>query len=234
MKSTILTRSASFTMVALFAGTMVFSFSPANAGNAYGKDNNPGKAKGHAENGGPATPGASAKGHQASAMGSLNAAHASAKAFEHANPRSRVGALAAYMGAMTGYKTKHDDFDKISAEIADIDAEIADLSNQVAALDPDDPEYEAQKADLGDKIATLERYKDTLQDDAETLAGELEATVDAAAHHLKNAANKDRRIDASVVDAVNRLLDGKSGDFTHSGVVHESEKVIANIINGRE
>ena len=73
-----------------------------------------------------------------------------------------------------------------------------------------------------------------LQADADLLTAAVDAATDDAAGNLGGAANKDGLIDADVVDAVNSLLDGKSADFTHSGVVHDSEQSIADVINPPE
>jgi hypothetical protein len=90
--------------VALVTVAMAFSPSPASAGKGYGRDNNPGKANGHAAEGGPSSNGA-----QASARGALNAAHASGEAFIQANANSRVGMLAEYMDAMLVYEAAYDE-----------------------------------------------------------------------------------------------------------------------------
>ncbi|MBE9557172.1 MAG: hypothetical protein IMF08_09975 [Proteobacteria bacterium] len=219
-----------FAMAALVAGAVTFSASPSVAGNAYGKDGNPGKGNGQAQSTG------NGKGNLASAMGSLNAAHASANGLEHANPKSKVGMLAAYMDAMVVYEEEYalvdwEAYDAIIADIADIDAEIAELEDQIAALDPEDPNYETDKEDLEDQIAALDEDKEALQADADALTAAADAAADDAAGDLEDAANKDGLIDATVVDAVNGLLDGKSEDFTHSDVVHDSEQDIADIIN---
>jgi hypothetical protein len=94
----------SFASASLVAGAIAFTASPAAAGNAYGKDDNPGNANGHAENGGPAATGNGNR-NLASAMGSLNAAHASSEGLDNANrDYSRVGMLASYMDAMAVYE----------------------------------------------------------------------------------------------------------------------------------
>lgn len=239
MKPIVLTPSGYFAIAALIIATMAFSTPHANAASATGRDDNPGQAKGQAANGGPASPGvpatpdAAAKGRLTAALGSLNAAHASPKAFKNANERSRVGALAAYMEAMSSYSTNLSIYNQLMDEISAVEAEIGDLSDMVAALDPEDPEYEAKLAELGDKIAMLEGHKDALEDDADGVSGSLAASAGDAAESLGDAANKDRLIDASVVDAVNRMLDGKSADFTHSGAVHDAEGSIAILINSQ-
>jgi hypothetical protein len=222
-----------FAMAALVTGAVAFSASPSAAGNAYGKDGNPGKGNGQAQSA------ANGNGNAASARGSLNAAHASASGLEHASPKSRVGMLAAYMDAMVVYEEEYalvdwDAYDAIIADIADIDAEIAELEEQIAGLDPEDPNYEADKEDLEDQIAALGEDKEALQADADALTADLDVAAGDAAGHLEDAANKDGLIDATVVDGVNDLLDGKSEDFTHGTVVHDSEQDIADIINPTE
>jgi hypothetical protein len=202
-----------FAIAALISGAMAIPAAPANAGNAYGRDGNPGNATGHAE-GGPAGTN-NGNGNLASAMGSLNAAHASANGLAHANrAHSRVGKLAAYMDAMAVYETAY-------ADVTEADWIIYnDLMDDIAALDPDSPTYDADKA--------------ALQAEADLITAAIDAAATDAAGNLEDAANKDGLIDATVVDAVNSLLDGKSDDFTHSTVVHDSEDDIVEIINPSE
>jgi len=221
-----------FAMAALIVGAVGFSATPSAAGNAYGKDGNPGKGNGQAQSA--AT--SNGKGNLASAMGSLNAAHASASGLEHANPKSKVGMLAAYMDAMVVYETEYelvdwDAYDAIIADIEVIDGQIAGLEEQIGLLDPEHPDYETDKQALEDQVADLEEDKADLQADADALTAEVDAAAGDAAGDLEDAANKDGLIDATVVDGVNSLLDGKSEDFTHSDVVHDSEQDIADIIN---
>lgn len=221
-----------FAMAALIVGAVTFSATPSAAGNAYGKDGNPGKGNGQTQSA--AT--SNGNGNLASAMGSLNAAHASANGLEHANSKSKVGMLAAYMDAMVVYEAEYalvdwEAYDAIMDDIADIDDQIADLEEQIGLLDPEDPDYETDKQALEDQVADLEEDKADLQTDADTLTAGVDAAAGDAAGDLEDAANKDGLIDATVVDAVNSLLDGKSEDFTHSDVVHDSEQDIADIIN---
>lgn len=116
----------SFISVALVASAVAFTASPAVAGNAYGKDGNPGNATGHAENGGPAGTN-NGNGNLASAMGSLNAAHASTDGLAHANrEQSRVGMLAAYMDAMVVYEDFAGQVDDLIDEDA-TEEEIAEM-----------------------------------------------------------------------------------------------------------
>jgi hypothetical protein len=230
-----------FAMPALVIGAMAILATPASAGNAYGKDGNPGKANGHAKNGGPASPN-NGKGNLAAARGSLNAAHASANGLEHANPKSRVGMLALYMDAMVVYETAYEaiseedweTYNGLIADIADIDADIAALQADIDNLDPEDPDYEADKQALEDDIADLEADKAVLQAEADAITAEVDAAADDAAGNLRDAANKDGMIDADVVHSVNDLLDGKSEDFTHSQIIEDSEQVIADTINPPE
>ena len=163
-------------------------------GNGNGGGNGGGHGKGHGKGGGggqilllgnPDTGGGNANGHShapvhshdtlsvndngetASQLGSLNAAHASPKAFENANGNSVIGALKNYMDALVDY--------------------IAGGSPQPAA--------------------------------------------DA----LADAANKDALIDQNLIDEVNSMLDGKTGDFSHESIggdpVHDTEDDIADLIN---
>ncbi len=227
-----------FAMAALVVGAVAFSAPPAMAGNAYGKDGNPGKAAGHTKNGGPAATN-NGNGNLASAMGSLNAAHASANGLAHANAKSKVGMLAAYMDAMVVYEAEYGlvdwtAYDLIIADIATINGQIEGLQADIEALEPLSPTYEADKTALQGQIAVLEGDRTSLQADADALTAAVDAASTDAAGNLQDAANKDGLIDADVVDAVNSLLDGKSEDFTHSTVVHKSEDGIAEIINPSE
>lgn len=176
-------------MAALVAVAMAFSPSPASAGKGYGKDNNPGKANGHAE-GGPSSNGA-----QASARGSLNAAHASGEAFLHANANSRVGMLVEYMDAMLVYEAAYDDM----------------LT---------DPDYIDAMAVLADPNATDEE-KEAAQAVIDGFMSDLDLLAADAGDELKDAANKDELIDQEVVHSVNSLLDGKYEDFSDGGAVHD-------------
>ena len=178
--------------VTLVAGAMVFSSTSAMAGNAYGKDNNPGKANGHAENGGPAGGG---NGSLASARGSLNAAHASGEAFMNANSNSRVGMLTEYMDAMLVYGAAYDEM------LSD-----PDYIDAMAVLeDPDATEEEKEEAQ-----ATIDGF----------MAG-LDGYAGAAGEELLDAANKDSLIDKELVHSVNSLLDGKYKSFSDAGTVHD-------------
>jgi hypothetical protein len=102
-------------------------------------------------------------GETASRLGSLNAAHASPKAFENANGNSVIGALKNYMDALVDY-----------------------------------------------------------------IAG---GSPRPAADALADAANKDELIDKNLIDEVNSLLDGKTGDFSHDSPLHNTEDDIADLIN---
>lgn len=227
-----------FAIVALVSGAMAIAATPANAGNAYGKDGNPGQAKGHAENGGPA-----GTNNGNGNLASLNAAHTSAQGLAHANrDHSRVGMLASYMDAMVVYEMAYeaiseedwDTYNQLIDDISGIDDDIAGLQADIDALDPNDADYEADKQALEDQIADLESDKAALQEEADAITAEIDAAAEDAAGNLAGAANKDGLIDANVVHEVNNLLDGKSDDFTHSDIVEDSEQDIADTINPPE
>ncbi len=197
MKTKIITWTGSFSILLLIASTVAFPALAANTDNGIGRDDNPGKAIGLAENGGPATPGEKGvKGDLASALGSLNAAHASFNGLEHANINSPVGQLAAYMDALVWYEDNHPlyhqlideigtvegkidvlkaEIDSVEGGIGDIEAEISNLSGQVAALDPESETYEADKTALEDQITALEEDKVTLETYTATLEGDIVA-----------------------------------------------------------
>ena len=180
-----------FTPVAIDSGGFAANSAMARGGGNGGNGNGHGKGHGKGGDGGrillgtAETGGGNANGHSharthshdtlsandkgetASQLGSLNAAHASPKAFENANGNSVIGALKSYMDALVDY--------------------IAGGSPQPAA--------------------------------------------DA----LADAANKDALIDQNLIDEVNSMLDGKTGDFSHESTggdpVHDTEDDIADLIN---
>lgn len=89
------------------------------------------------------------------------------------------------------------------------------------------------------RVGALGAYMDAMADYADAVRrGDLpaqQAALDAAAAALNDAANKNVSIDAGVVDAVNRALDGKGEGFQHTGEpgdpIHEAEQEIADRIN---
>lgn len=266
-------------MAALVAGTIAVLSPAANAGNAYGRDNNPGNAYGRDNNpgnangrafdGGPDMPGS--RGRLASAMGSLNAAHASAQGLKHANGRSVVGKLANYMDSLSAYEDLHpryhdleadlidikDNIETVKGEISYINEKIDEIEADIKALDPEDEKYqstegvestESYEADLAalnedkdywdeklgdknEKLTDFESNETTTQTDLDAVTADINANIEDAADSLQSAANKDSEIDATVVNAVNELLDGKSEDFTHSDAIREVEEDIVRLIN---
>lgn len=111
-------------------------FAAALAGKGNGKGN--GKDNGNGRGGGNAHGQSKAKhgGNPAEDIdaakpklpGSLNASNASPRALSHANPRSRVGALGAYMDAMSDYVDARENGD-VPAQQAALDAAAAALAN---------------------------------------------------------------------------------------------------------
>lgn len=119
------------------------------AGNGNGKDNGNGRDNGNGGDRGRGGANANAQrapghgvqshggGTKVKLPGSLNATNASSTAFEHANRRSRVGALAAYMDAMQDYAAAVDSGD-VAAQEAALDAAaaaLADAANKNIAID---------------------------------------------------------------------------------------------------
>ena len=76
-----------------------------NGGNGNGNGHAPGGAGGGDGDGGASGIGPSNHGVVNSSLGALNAAHASKTALSHANPRSRVGKIAAYDRAVDTHKS---------------------------------------------------------------------------------------------------------------------------------
>lgn len=224
---------------AIMALAMALVSSPASAGNGYGRDNNPGKANGHAEGG----HSSNGNGALASAMGSLNAAHASDNGLAHADAKSRVGMLAAYMDAMALYEMEYEaisdedweTYNDLIGQISAIQDQIDDLEDEKNSLDPSDDEYATDMADLDSQIADLEDQKNDLQEQADDITEGIDLAAGDAADSLLGAANKDDLIDDTILEEVNTLLDGKYGDFNHIGVVHdEGEDDVLNIISPAE
>lgn len=119
-------------------------------------------------------------------------------------------------------------------QIATLEADKAALEGQVATLEADKGTLEAnQDALVADQIALTEQ-ETNVQGALDTVTAEINTALTLAADSLKQAANKDSLIDATVVNAVNTLLDGKSEGFTHSETIRETEEYVANIINAPE
>lgn len=252
MKTKIITWTGCFSILMLAAGAMAFSALPANAGNAHGRDDNPGKAIGHAVNGGPATPGEKGvKGDLASAMGSLNAAHASFNGLEHADENSVVGALAAYMDALVSYEGSHPlyhrlideigivedkidavegEIDAVEGRIGDIEAEISNLSDQVAALDPEAENHEADEAALEDRIAALEADKVALEGDKVALEGEIVALEEDKVALQEDLDVVTSELNAAITSAAYSLEEAANKDtLIDTAVVEE----VNNLLDGK-
>lgn len=107
-------------------------FATALAGKGNGKDNGNGRGGGNGhghskgKHGGDSLDGTDAP--KKKLPGSLNASNASPKALAHANPRSRVGALGAYMDAMADYVDALERGDLVGQQQA-LDAAAAALAN---------------------------------------------------------------------------------------------------------
>ncbi len=143
----------------------------------------------------------------ASVLGSVNAAPNA-----NANERPHPGALANYIESLTGSMEVY-----LAARDLLTAAEIA-----LAGFAPVDPEdlSEAEQAEL-----------EALREAVDLARDGVNATLSEAAGYLGDTANKGSMIDANVVDAVNSLLDGKSGDFEHNDDIHDSEEDLATTIN---
>ena len=81
---------------------------------------------------------AASKANSAASLGSLNGAHAAARAFDVANGNSVVGKLAAYMDAMAAYQAAllSGDTAAQDAALADAAAALAGAANKGYAIDP--------------------------------------------------------------------------------------------------
>ncbi len=122
----------------------------------------------------------------ASQLGALNAAHASANAFAHASPNSRVGKIAAYAAA-SGAATAAQD--KVTQAVADVQA-----AQEAFDADPTNPDLEKALADAQQALADAQ----TALTDAQTQTSAL----------LEAAANK-HPVSLETQEALNDLLAGK-------------------------
>lgn len=129
-------------------------------------------------------------GSLASKLGALNAAHASASAFAHASPNSRIGKLRTYYEANAAAEQAAEKLDGLRKAVDDANKALTD----------------AQAAGVTDVTALQQAVTDakTALATAQATATQLEADADAA---LKAAANKE--VTDEVKAEVDRLLEGK-------------------------
>lgn len=87
-------------------------------------------------------------------------------------------------------------------------------------------------------VGRLSAYMEDMKAYLDSLGGsdgEQNAALEAAAADLAGAANKDTKLNADTIDAVNALLDGKADGFTHEAVdgdpVHDAESALADLVN---
>ena len=103
-------------------------------------------------------------GISASALGSLNAAHASPTARANASPRSRVGQIAAYEGAIAADDLQAAAESLASAANKEIDADVVAAVNGLLGLEVD-PAIEAEVADKAEEIRAGDDGLDEESDD---------------------------------------------------------------------
>ncbi|UCH73937.1 MAG: hypothetical protein JSU82_16725 [Rhodospirillales bacterium] len=146
-------RGAGFALITAFAAATFIavpvtfdgsdlSSATALAGKGNGKDNGrgggQGRGGGNGKGNGKANQASSATGPtKARLPGSLNAANAAPRALDRANPRSRVGALGAYMDAMADYvdAVARDDLEAQEAALDAAAAALADAANKDIEID---------------------------------------------------------------------------------------------------
>ncbi len=172
-------------------------------------------------------------GSLASAMGSLNAGHASANARAKANPNSRVGMIARYEQAVLEGRELSGELAAIDEKMAElndqreqlqavdpeqVDQRIIELQNEIAALDPnspdDKPDLDALNRELNEQLKAALYTKTDLEALEEQIAGlearhaEVEQSLayaeQAEADALDAAANKP--VTAKVMDGLKALL----------------------------
>ena len=181
----------------LLAGAFVVGTSAALAGNGNGGGN--GNANSHANNAGGNSQVANAGGNSnnASKLGALNAAHASAQAFAHASPNSRVGKIKAYYVANAAAKAAdakvladRQTLIKLTADLGTANTAVTDAQTK---LDADTLAKADAKTLAADQVAL---------DLANTNAQLAQSAYDTAASALKSDQAAAATLDQSAVDAL--------------------------------
>ena len=169
------------------------------------------------------------RGHIASALGALNAAHANENALANASPNSRVGRIAAYRDEVLNGQAAEKELEdaqtlldtleapdrtseEVEADLRDVQRQIGDLRDQIAAAETEE-EAEALRGDLrtlrSERRTLAAEYNETntyeqAEQAVEDLTDEVESSEDLQMELLEAAANKE--VTDEVVEEVNRLL----------------------------
>ena len=216
----------------------LFDTASAYAGNGNGKGN--GNGNGNAGGSAKSQDAQSNNGSIHSALGSLNAAHASSTALANANPNSQVGKIAAYKDAAIAAQGAAQTVDDANAALADAEAALdaADL-NDDGTLDQAEKDAftaAAQDAynsalgvadtdldgDVDDQDVSTQEQKDAFAQaaadlaDAQTTVDGLEPAVDQAQQDVADAeaAAEDAQnvADGALVNAANKDITDENGD----------------------
>jgi len=181
----------------LLAGAFVVGSSAALAGNGNAGGN--GNANSHANNAGGNSQIANAggNGNNASKFGALNAAHASAQAFAHASPNSRVGKIKAYYVANAAAKAADA---KVLADQQALIKLTSDLGNANTAVTDAQTKLDADIVAKAD-AKTLAADQAAL-DLAKTNAQTAQTAYDTAAGTLKSDQAAAAALDQSAADAL--------------------------------
>lgn len=171
----------------------------------------------------------SSSGKLASKLGALNAAHASANAFAHASPNSRIGKIKEYFLSNEAAKeadTKLADAQAAAATAAknntsaqsavtDAQAALQTAQDALAAATGDPAAAQQAVTDAEAALATAIAKAATTQQAADATAADLAAAqadaavADAAVQSALNAAANKRPVDDATKAALDALLAGK-------------------------
>ena len=165
---------------------------------------------------------ANGKGKIASKLGALNAAHASAQAFAHASPNSRIGRIAAYYHANEAAAEAAAAASEAQANL-DLVKAVTAAQAEIDALDPTDPDYDANLAAAQTKLteaqaaaiaAGLDGVTEADAQAAADAAAAEAAAADAEAQAALDAAANKTPVDAETRAALDALLEGKFPEET--------------------
>ncbi len=95
----------------------------------------------------------------------LNASNAAAQAFQNASPNSNVGKIATYQEAAVDYYALRDDLTDARRELNELNESYdgrpsEDIVDDIEALDPADPDYDADRQALADELGEASEFED--------------------------------------------------------------------------
>ncbi|MEP2029246.1 MAG: hypothetical protein ABJI96_11140, partial [Paracoccaceae bacterium] len=95
----------------------------------------------------------------------LNASNAAAQAFRNASPNSNVGKIATYQEAAEDYYALRDDLTDARRELKAFNESYdgrtsEEIAEDIAALDPNDPDYDADRDALAEELKEASDFED--------------------------------------------------------------------------